>query len=103
MNITNIKIYRNENRESRAKAFVSFTIDDSFAVTGVSIVEGKFGLFLSMPSRKDEKSENGYRDICYPVSKEARKELEEKILKEYEEKKEDFQSAPESGNDSIPF
>lgn len=103
MNITNIKIYRNENKDSRAKAFATFTIDDSFAMTGISIVEGKYGLFLSMPARKDEKSDTGYKDICYPISKEARKELEEAVLAEYEAKKDDFVEAAEASDGNLPF
>lgn len=103
MNITNIKIYRNENKDSRAKAFATFTLDDSFAVTGVSIVEGKYGLFLSMPARKEEKSDTGYKDICYPISKEARKELEDAILAEYEAKKDEFTEASETSDGNLPF
>ena len=54
-----------------------------FAVRGIKIVEGgKDGLFVSMPSRK---TQDGYKDICFPVTAEFRKELHQAVLGAYEQ------------------
>ena len=50
------------------RAYASATIAGCFAVRGIKIVEGgKDGLFMSMPSRK---TQDGYKDICFPVTEE---------------------------------
>ena len=50
---------------------------------GIKIVEGgKDGLFMSMPSRK---TQDGYKDICFPVTEEFRNELKQAVLGAYGE------------------
>lgn len=57
------------------RAYASATIAGCFAVRGIKIVEGgKDGLFMSMPSRK---TQDGYKDICFPVTEEFRNELKQ--------------------------
>ena len=52
------------------RAYASATIDGCFAVRGIKLVEGgKDGLFVSMPSRK---TQDGYKEICFPVTAEFR-------------------------------
>lgn len=63
------------------KAMASITIDDCFVVKGIKIIEGKNGLFMGMPTYKTAKGE--YKDICFPISKEARQQITDAILKEY--------------------
>lgn len=63
------------------RAYASATIDGCFGVRGIKIVEGgKDGLFVSMPSRK---TQDGYRDICFPVTAEFRNELHTAVLDAY--------------------
>lgn len=81
MKITNIKIFENKN-DSKLKAFASIELDNEFVVTGLRVVDGKNGLFVSMPQSKD-KEENWY-DIAFPVTKEGRSQIQDKVLKEYE-------------------
>ncbi|MGC6444237.1 MAG: septation protein SpoVG family protein [Rubripirellula sp.] len=52
MDITEIRIKLMEDPEDRLKAFCSITIDDSFVVRDLKIIEGINGLFVAMPSRK---------------------------------------------------
>ena len=60
------------------RAYASATIAGCFAVRGIKIVEGgKDGLFMSMPSRK---TQDGYKDICFPVTEEFRNELKQAVL-----------------------
>ena len=65
------------------RAYASATIAGCFAVRGIKIVEGgKDGLFMSMPSRK---TQDGYKDICFPVTEEFRNELKQAVLGAYGE------------------
>lgn len=78
MNITEVRIH--EVNKDGLKAFASITLDGDFVVTGISIRESKNGLFVSMPSRKvgDE-----YRDICFPITKEARQQIVNTVMNAY--------------------
>lgn len=71
----------------RVKAMASITIDNSFAVNGIKVIEGKNGLFIAMPNRKRMNGE--YADICFPITAEARQQITNEILKEYN-KEENF-------------
>ena len=63
------------------RAYASATIGGCFAVRGIKIVEGgEDGLFISMPSRK---TQDGYKDICFPVTAEFREQLNSAVLEEY--------------------
>lgn len=81
MQISEIEIVKLEAGGS-LKAYVSFLLNDSFAVHDVRIVEGKNGLFVAMPSRKNKNGK--FQDICYPTSDALRKEITKKILEEYQ-------------------
>lgn len=82
MNITDVRI-RKLNQESKMKAVASITFDNSFAIHDIKIIEGDRGLFIAMPSRKTQTGE--FKDIAHPISSEARAELQQIILKAYEE------------------
>ena len=74
------------------RAYASATIDGCFGVRGIKIVEGgKDGLFVSMPSRK---TQDGYKDICFPVTAEFRKELHSAVLDAYHQALTMAQAAP---------
>lgn len=63
-------------------ATASVTLNGCFAVRDVRIMEGKNGLFVSMPRRKV----NGeYRDICYPCTKDFKQQFDQKVLEAYEQ------------------
>ncbi|MFV0497737.1 MAG: septation regulator SpoVG [Candidatus Fimivivens sp.] len=80
MKITDIRI-RRIYEESRLRALVSLTLGDDFAIHDIKVIDGPERLFVAMPSRRDE--QGNFRDICHPITSEARRELEDKILKEY--------------------
>ncbi len=64
------------------KGTASVNINGAFAVRGIKIMEGSNGLFVSMPSYK---SGDGYKDICFPVTSECRKQLNDAVLQAYEQ------------------
>ena len=63
-------------------ATASVTIGGCFAVRGIQVRDGKNGVFVSMPQRKDAKGE--YRDICFPTTAEMRQAINAAVLGEYE-------------------
>ena len=52
MEITEVRIRLMEEQNERLKVFCSITIDDSFVVRDMKIIEGINGPFVAMPSRK---------------------------------------------------
>lgn len=82
MTITNIKIRKIfNNDDSRLKALVSLTFDDSFALHDIKVIDGDNRLFVAMPSRRDETGI--FRDIAHPISTDVRDTIEQAILDEY--------------------
>ena len=81
MNITNTKIIKLEN--SNTLALANITLDNEFVVGGLKVLNGKNGLWVAFPNRKDSKGE--YHDICFPITKEARQGIITTVLDKYNE------------------
>ena len=81
MNITDIRIKLVENDEKKLRAFASITIDECFVVHDIKLIDGKDGLFISMPSKK--KPDGEFRDIAHPIKQETRVALEKAIIEAY--------------------
>ena len=64
------------------KGTASVNINGAFAVRGVKIIEGTNGLFVSMPSYK---AGTEYKDICFPITQECRKQLNNAVIGAYEQ------------------
>ena len=63
--------------DSKTKAFADVSIGE-FVIKGLKIVDGKNGLFISMPR---EKSKDGkWYDTVFPVTQEARKSLTDLVF-----------------------
>ena len=81
MNITEIKIRKTFNNESRLKALVSITIDHVLAIHDIKVIEGPDRLFVAMPSKREA---NGtFRDIIHPIESGTREEIERQIIDAY--------------------
>jgi stage V sporulation protein G len=80
MEITEVKVF--PIHEEKLKAFVSIVFDHCFMVNDIKIIQGKDGLFISMPSRKKKNGE--FKDVAHPLNNETRRMIEGKILAEYE-------------------
>ncbi len=52
MEITEVKIKLMDRKNDKLKAFCSITIDNTFVVRDLKIIEGSKGVFVAMPSRK---------------------------------------------------
>lgn len=69
------------NSENKVKALASVTFDNVFMVTGIKVVEGQNGVFVTMPQRKTASGE--YKDICFPLTADFRKEISGEIIDAY--------------------
>jgi len=81
MEITDIRIKKVEDK-NRLKAVVAITIDNSFVIHELRLIEGDKGLFLAMPSRK--LADGSFRDIAHPINIETRELLEKLIIEAYQ-------------------
>jgi stage V sporulation protein G len=80
MEITEVKVF--PIQEEKLKAFVSIVFDHCFMVNDIKIIQGRDGLFISMPSRKKKNGE--FKDVAHPLNNETRRMIEDKVLGEYQ-------------------
>lgn len=78
-----ITVRKYESASSKTKAFVELKLDDVLIVKGLSLVEGKNGLFLSFPSSKGK--DNKYYNSVYSLNKDWGSDLEKACIKKYNE------------------
>ena len=81
MKVTEVRI--NPAKGGKVRAFASIVIDDCFIVNDLRVMAGREGqFFVTMPARK---ARNGQlRDIAHPLNSETRKEIEERVLAEFQ-------------------
>lgn len=79
--VTDVKITKVET-DTRVKGVACITIDDSFVIHDIKILETESGLFVAMPSRRTSSGE--FKDIAHPINAEARELMQKAILSEYE-------------------
>ena len=89
-----VRAYPIAEPKGNVMAFASVTINDMFAVNNIRVVNSDKGLFVAMPQQKDK--DNNYRDICFPVTAELRKQLNEAVLGAYAAEREKTPPAKES-------
>ncbi len=82
MEITDIMI-RKLSLNSKMKAIVSITFDNSFVIHDVKVVEGHKGIFVAMPSRRTPEGE--FKDIVHPINSEFREVISSQVLAKYKE------------------
>lgn len=79
---SNVKITcRPYNGNSKTKAFIDLVLDDTLIIKGLTLVEGKKGLFLSFPSTKGK--DRNYYNSVYSLDKEWRDLLQDACVKKY--------------------
>ena len=80
MDIKIIKIHR-LTQDSRVKAFVDISINDALLIKGIRVVQGKKGLFVSMPVEQG-KNERWYERVrC--LNEDIRSVIAQKVLEAY--------------------
>ena len=78
-----ITVRKYESANSKTKAFIELKLDEVLIVKGLSLVEGKNGLFLSFPSTKGK--DNKYYNSVYSLNNNWKAQLEEASIKKYNE------------------
>lgn len=84
LKITTSQVFPLSEPTGKTVAFARCLLNDQFQVTGLRILMGTRGLFVSYPNDPSYKGED-YRSLCYPVTKELRDHIEEVLLAQYTE------------------
>ena len=87
--ISSVSVYTLNDSNSKVVALATVTIADCLVLTGLRVVKGNKGMFVSMPQRKlskPDKNGNEYADIFFPVTHEFREQLTDAVLEEYDKK-----------------
>jgi stage V sporulation protein G len=70
--------------EGSLKAFVDVALNESLLLKGLRVVEGRNGLFVSMPREKGR--DNRWYEMVHPLSKEVKEDIASIILEAYQPK-----------------
>lgn len=93
---SNVKITcKAYNGDSKTKAFIDLELDDTLVIKGLTLVEGKKGLFLSFPSKKG--TDGKYYNSVYSLDKEWVKLLQDACVKKYNDCNQSSQPATSGG------
>lgn len=82
MKVTNVRVKKIEDK-NRLKAVATITLNECFVIHELRLIEGENGMFVAMPSKRNNKGE--FRDVCHPINKEFRQVIEETVLQTYNE------------------
>lgn len=93
MKITDVRLRKVNNQDTRMKALVSVTFEESFVIHDLRVIDGNNGLFVAMPSKRTPDGE--FRDIAHPINSEMRQHVQEEVMRVYEE----TADAPEESED----
>lgn len=80
---------------SRTKAFIDLTLDDTLVIKGLTLVEYRDTLFLSFPSKKGKNEE--FYNTVYSLDKEWSKLLQDACIKKYRECNQTLEPASSGG------
>ena len=97
MKLTKTEISKVTDQEN-VLAYVNIELDNFIRINGIVIRNGQYGPWLAMPSKKSK--DGKYSDIVHAVSKEARKQLQEAVLAEFDSGKSTKSTKQTSDDDS---
>lgn len=78
--INHMQLINKEN--DHTLAICEIILNECFRIRGVKLMESTHGIFLSMPSAR--RKDHEYHNIAFPVTREVREEIFQKIKTEYE-------------------
>lgn len=62
----------------RLRAWATITLNGSFVVKGIRVIQGNTRLFVAMPSKQQK--DGKYQDIAHPITPDFRDYLEQCVL-----------------------
>jgi stage V sporulation protein G len=82
--VTDVIIFpiKSKEWERGLNAYAKVILNDQFIITGIRVVEGKNGPFISFPSNTN-KTDGKRWDICFPTTAELRAYITEQVLTQY--------------------
>jgi len=82
---TSVQVYPvKESAGGKTKAFSRVTLNDQLQLTGLRVVDGVNGFFVSYPLDPNYKGED-YHSIFYPLQRELRDHIEQCVLEKFQE------------------
>ena len=75
-------------------AFANVTIGDCFKIDGFRICSVENGLYVNMPSTQDKQGK--WRDVCWPVTADFRRQLNDALIEGYGQAIENLQATLEA-------
>ena len=84
LHVTKVSVYPHKTPKGNTVATVSIHLNDAIALTGLRIVKGSNGLFVSYPCDPSYQGED-YKSLFYPLTKELRDYIENTIIAKYHE------------------
>ena len=75
-------------------AYANVTIGDCFKIDGFRICSGENGLYVNMPSTQDK--QGNWRDVCWPVTADFRRQLNDALIEGYGQAIENLQATLEA-------
>lgn len=81
--VTDVRVKKYENNNEKIKAVASVTIDDTFVIHDIKVIDSEKGLFIAMPSKKSP--DGKFKDIAHPINTDTREMLQKMILDKYNE------------------
>ena len=78
----NVKRMTKLDGTGSVKAFCDVTVADSLLIKGLKVVEGKNGLFVSMP--REQSKQGKWFDTVIPLTKETKVQLADAVLEAYQ-------------------
>lgn len=97
MKITDVRLRKVNNPDTRMKALASITFDDSFVVHDLRVIDGNNGMFVAMPSKRTADGE--FRDIAHPINSDMRQHVQEEVMRVYEETEDPVEPEDEEVNE----
>lgn len=83
MQVTDIRLRKIQGNPV-VKGVASVTFDNAFVVHDIKVLESKDGMFIGMPSRKDE--DGNFHDVAHPLNGMFREYVSKMIIDEYKRK-----------------
>ena len=84
LKITSSQVFPLREPTGKTVALARILLNEQLQLTGLRIVNGVNGLFVSYPNDPSYKGDD-YRSIYYPVTRELREHIENTLIEKYQE------------------